>query len=248
MNYTVKELSNIAGVSIKTLHHYHKISLLLPKEISESGYRYYGLDELKRLQEILFYKELDIPLIEIKQLIEEDANRAATLEKQKRLFEMKIERYQQLIHTINLSIDYTKKGENMDNKLMFKGFESEEEWQNALEEQANHLKDTYNVELDTTAIDVEKMNLIAIEASNFTSKLAEFLRTGTKFNDSNVQEVVETHLKFLNANGHTTSKDDFLNQTKFFLQDDFHRSMLENQQTGLAYYLLAVAENISITP
>lgn len=46
---TVKELSNIANVTIKTLYHYHKIGLLAPKEISEAGYRYYGADELKRL-------------------------------------------------------------------------------------------------------------------------------------------------------------------------------------------------------
>lgn len=49
MKLTVKELSHIANVTIKTLYHYHKIGLLAPKEISEAGYRYYGADELKRL-------------------------------------------------------------------------------------------------------------------------------------------------------------------------------------------------------
>lgn len=109
---TVKELSNIANVTIKTLYHYHKIGLL-PKEISEAGYRYYGADELKRLQEILFYKELDIPLSEIKRLLNEDAERTSTLEKQKKLFEKKIEKYQRLIQTVNTSLEYTRKGENI---------------------------------------------------------------------------------------------------------------------------------------
>lgn len=74
----VKELSHIANVTIKTLYHYHKIGLLVPKEISEAGYRHYVADELKRLQEILFYKELDIPLSEIKTLLDEDAERTST--------------------------------------------------------------------------------------------------------------------------------------------------------------------------
>jgi DNA-binding transcriptional MerR regulator len=60
MLYTVKEVSDLSGVTIKTLHHYHKIGLLKPREISEAGYRLYGERELERLQEILFYRELEL--------------------------------------------------------------------------------------------------------------------------------------------------------------------------------------------
>lgn len=244
MKFTVKDLSDIASVSIKALYHYHKIGLLIPIEISEAGYRYYGLEELNRLQEILFYKELDIPLLEIKNLLEEESNRVGTLEKQMILFEKKIERYHQLIKTIKCSLNYAKKGEIMDNKLMFKGFESEEEWKNALEEQKNHLKENYNADLNTDSINVNEMNIMAIEAKNFMDKMAEFLLNGVKYNDSNVQDVVNNHIKFLNKNGHTISKEDYLKQTKFFIQDDFHRKMLEKHQIGLSYYLLTVAENL----
>lgn len=182
--------------------------------------------------------------MEIKELLKEDTNRTTTLEKQQNLFEKKIERYQQLIHTINISLDYSRKGEIMDNKLMFKGLQSKEEWQNALEDQVNHLKEKYNFDLNTTNIDVDRMNLMAIEAQNFTDKMAELLRTEVKYDDIRVQKVVYTHLQFLNNNGYITSKEDFVNQTKFFLQDDFHRGMLEHQQIGLAYYLVTVAENL----
>ncbi|WP_102273877.1 MerR family transcriptional regulator [Cytobacillus massiliigabonensis] len=246
MKLTVKDLSRIAGVSIKTLHHYHKIGLLIPNEISETGYRYYGLKEINRLQEILFYKELDIPLLDIKNLLGENSNRVITLEKQMILFEKKIWRYQQLIKTITRSIEYTKKGEKMDNTLMFKGFETEEEWKNALEQQNNYLKENYNTEINTTSINISEMNIMAIEAKNFTDRMAEFLRNGVKYNDSSVQHAVNQHLKFLNKNGHPISKEDYVNQTKFFLQDDFHRDMLEQQQIGLTYYLVAVAENLLI--
>lgn len=244
MKFTVKDLADIAGVSIKALYHYHKIGLLIPNEISETGYRYYGIAELNRLQEILFYKELDIPLLEIKNLLEKEANRVGTLEKQMILFEKKIAKYHHLIKTIKCSLNYAKKGEIMDNELMFKGFESEEAWKNALEEQKNYLKETYNADLTTDSLNVNEMNIMAIEAKNFMDKMGEFLRNGVKYNDSSVQDVVQNHLKFLNKSGHALSKEDYVKQTRFFLQDDFHREMLEKQQVGLSYYLLSVAENL----
>lgn len=66
---TVKELSNIVNVTIKTLYHYHKIGLLAPKEISEAGYRYYGADELKRLQEILFLQRIRYSFVRNQKII-----------------------------------------------------------------------------------------------------------------------------------------------------------------------------------
>lgn len=61
MIYTVHEVAKISGVSIKTLHHYHKIGLLMPERVAEN----YGDKELKRLQQILFYRELEFPLEKI---------------------------------------------------------------------------------------------------------------------------------------------------------------------------------------
>ncbi|MES2764506.1 MAG: MerR family transcriptional regulator, partial [Bacteroidota bacterium] len=63
--YKVQKLAEIAGVSVRTLHHYDQIGLLQPRIRSEAGYRMYGEAELLRLQQILFFKELDFPLKEI---------------------------------------------------------------------------------------------------------------------------------------------------------------------------------------
>ncbi len=59
MAYTVKHLSKIAGVSVRTLHYYDEIGLLNPSWLAENGYRYYDDDAVLRLQQILFYRELD---------------------------------------------------------------------------------------------------------------------------------------------------------------------------------------------
>ena len=69
--YTVSRVAKIAGVSVRTLHHYDHIGLLTPSK-SEKGYRHYREDDLLRLQKIRFYAELDVPLAEIKTILDDD--------------------------------------------------------------------------------------------------------------------------------------------------------------------------------
>ena len=69
--YSVKQLSELAGVTVRTLHHYDRIGLLSPAQRSESGYRYYGRAELLRLQQILFYRELGFRLQEIGDILDD---------------------------------------------------------------------------------------------------------------------------------------------------------------------------------
>src|SRR5690606_41967328 len=71
--YTVKQLARLAGVSIRTLHHYDQIRLLRPKTRTAGGYRVYGEAELLRLQQILFYRELGVPLEESRDILDDPA-------------------------------------------------------------------------------------------------------------------------------------------------------------------------------
>ncbi len=66
---TIRELANISGISIRTLHYYDKIDLLKPCRIEQNGYRQYNEESLKRLQQIMFYKEMDLPLLKIKNIL-----------------------------------------------------------------------------------------------------------------------------------------------------------------------------------
>jgi len=68
MNYKVKELAELSGVSVRTLHWYDRIGLLTPQR-EENGYRSYSTAQVDRLQEILFYRQMGIPLEEIKMLL-----------------------------------------------------------------------------------------------------------------------------------------------------------------------------------
>ncbi|GGB40668.1 hypothetical protein GCM10011409_17710 [Lentibacillus populi] len=86
------------------------------------------------------------------------------------------------------------------------------------------------------------MNEAALEAKHFQDAMAKSLREGLSVNDEKVEQLIREHLDFLNQHGHETKAIDFVAQTRFFLHDDFHLNMLENQQTGLAYYLCIAAE------
>ncbi|MEC0260042.1 MerR family transcriptional regulator [Paenibacillus lautus] len=243
MLYTVKEVSELSGVTIKALHHYHKLGLLLPAEISEAGYRLYGSDELERLQHILFYREMDFPLEQIKVLMEETPERRKMLLQQEKLLMDRADRLKAILKTLRTSLTSTEEGKRMEPQDLFKGFESEEEWKDALTEQNQHLKERYDVDLlEGEPVDVSSMNEQAREAAAFMAGMANALKTGIKHDDVRVRDSIRDHLRFMNEQGHSFTAADFADQSRFFLSDDFHLRMLEEQQTGLAYYLHTAAE------
>jgi DNA-binding transcriptional MerR regulator len=238
MLYTVKQISEMANVTVKTLHHYHKIGLLLPCEVSDTGYRLYSMKELERLQEILFYRELDFPLRKIKQILTGEHDRLKILKEQKMLLQSRMERTARLIETINASIRSVEKGETMDQSEMFKGFETEEEWREAMRGQTKHLKEKYGHDLEKEPIDPAEMNEAASEAKQFIDGMASALANGIKHTDSHVQQLIDSHVAYLKKQGHVKKPQDLAAITRFFLDDDFHRQMLENQQNWSRLHLL----------
>lgn len=99
---TVKEVSKIAGVSIRTLRYYDEIGLLKPTEVTDAGYRLYDGKALERLQEIMFFKELEIPLEDIKTIMDNpDYDREQALLAQKKMLEQKRNRLNGIIELIS---------------------------------------------------------------------------------------------------------------------------------------------------
>lgn len=95
---TVKELSQLTGITIRTLHHYDKIGLLKPAVIKENGYRYYDDDNLQRLQEILLFRELEFPLKAIDQILNHRSyDRQQALKDHIKLLEMKEAKLKELL-------------------------------------------------------------------------------------------------------------------------------------------------------
>jgi DNA-binding transcriptional MerR regulator len=126
--YTVKQLSTLAGVTPRTLHHYDEIGLLKPESVGENGYRYYGEKSMLRLQQILFYRELDMPLDEIKKIMgRRDFDVLSALEIHKLELRKRINRLEHLIKTVDKTILHMKGENTMSPKGLFEGFSEEEQ-------------------------------------------------------------------------------------------------------------------------
>ena len=133
-NYTVKQLARLSGVSVRTLHHYDEIGLLRPAFVGENRYRYYGREELLRLQDILFHRELGVPLQEIGELLaHEGRDRVAILRRHRAMLADRIESFRQLLATIDRTIAQLNGDGTMNDKDLYHGFAPEkqaeyEEW------------------------------------------------------------------------------------------------------------------------
>ena len=124
---TVKQVSDLTGISVRMLHYYDEIGLLKPSSVTEAGYRLYDIEALVTLQQILFFKELDISLKEVKEIMGSPYfDKMQALENQKKLLIMKRDRLNDLVELINKTL----KGENT---MSFKEFDMSE-YYNVLEE------------------------------------------------------------------------------------------------------------------
>lgn len=125
---TVRELAAISGVTVRTLHHYDGIGLLRPAAVGANGYRYYGRDELLRLQRILFHRELGVPLGAIAGLLElEGADQIDVLKQHRAKLAAERERFGVLIDTIDRTILDLQGEMSMSNADLYKGFSAEKQ-------------------------------------------------------------------------------------------------------------------------
>lgn len=134
---TVKEVSQLTGISVRTLHYYDEIGLLKPSKTSEAGYRLYDDKALETLQQILFFREFDISLKEIKAVLDNPAlERNQILQVQRKMLVTKKERMERLI----ASIDDILKGENKMDFTIFTKTEVEEMFQTMLEHMPENMR------------------------------------------------------------------------------------------------------------
>ena len=121
MKLSISEMARRTGVSVRTLHYYDQIGLLHPSMVSEqNGYRFYGGEDMAKMQQILFYRELEFSLKEIKNILSHpEYNRTQALIQQKQLLQLKEKRLKALIKLV----DDTLKGEK---EMSFKAFDMAE--------------------------------------------------------------------------------------------------------------------------
>lgn len=143
MEYSIKKLGELAGVSSRTLRYYDTIALLKPKRINSSGYRIYGQAEVDRLQQILFFREFEIPLEEIKSYLDDpDFNNNEALADHRQQLLAKRERLDHLLATIDKTMQHIKGETEMTDKEKFQAFKQKQLEENEVK-YGNEIREKY---------------------------------------------------------------------------------------------------------
>jgi DNA-binding transcriptional MerR regulator len=179
--YTVKQLADLAGVSVRTLHYYDEIGLLKPSSIGANGYRHYGDEAVFRLQQILFFREMDLSLNEIKEIIDLPRFDLLTaLQAHRARLQAKTRRLRDLIDTVdNTILHLTGEIDMGDKKKLFTGFTKEEEQRYA--EEARQLWGSEEVDASYkrwNSYSTEKQAAIKAEGGAIYQALAEVIDKG----------------------------------------------------------------------
>lgn len=126
--YTVKELSDLAGVTVRTLHYYDEIGLLKPPAVNDNGYRFYDEAALLRLQQILFYREMGVGLLQIRDILDSPTFDLLTALQQHRTeLAQRIDRLQNLMSTVDSTIMHLVGEVKVSEIGLFSGFSEEKQ-------------------------------------------------------------------------------------------------------------------------
>ncbi|MBY5005819.1 MerR family transcriptional regulator [Streptococcus suis] len=209
---TVKEMSQLSGISVRTLHYYDEINLLTPSFIAENGYRYYDNEAFEKLQEILLFRELEFPLKEIKKIVGNVAyDRESALKDQIRLLELKKKHLEKVIkHAKSLQ----QKGENYMNFEVFDKSdllafqeEAKERWGNTAAFQEFSAKTNQEGFAQISA----EMSAIMMEFGQLKKLSAD---------DSKVQKQVEVLKAYISENFYNCTNEILANLGQMYIEDN----------------------------
>jgi DNA-binding transcriptional MerR regulator len=192
--YTVSQLAEMAGVSVRTLHHYDHIGLLKPSRRSEAGYRLYEGQDLLRLQQILFFKELELPLSEIRSILDDPGfDPIRSLESHRQQLRGRMARLARLLNTIDKTIQRLTEDEmTLTDEELYEGFTPEQ-----IERYEREARELYDPELVQEAerrvrsMSKAQWNAVKEEGDQVTREIAEL--ADREPGDPGVQALIARH-------------------------------------------------------
>jgi DNA-binding transcriptional MerR regulator len=242
LEYTVQKLACMAGISTRTLRYYDEIGILKPARINSSGYRIYGEREVDLLQQILFYREMGLPLEEIGEIVTKpgfdmaealSAHRKKLLEKRGQL--------DLLISNIDKTIASTKGEIFMTDKEKFDGFkkkmvdENEEKYGREVRENfGNEAVDKSNAKL--MGMSEEKYAETTRLAEEIIETLKEAMKTGNPSGEL-AQKAAVLHKRWLLSYWDSYSKEAHAGLAQMYAADERFKSYYDKQQPGMAEFL-----------
>lgn len=242
-HFSVKKLSQLSGVSVRTLHHYDKIGLLIPSIRTEARYRLYGEKELLRLQQILFYKELDFPLNEIRDILDEpEFDLIEALESHKFALNTKRKRIDVMLSTIDKTINQINKGGYMKSyKELYDGL-NHETAKNYHDEAINKFGKDVVEKSERELMSNGKLAFenLKIEFQECANKL--FLMKGDIPSSNVVQSEIANHYRLIRRLWGTSNKSDnqaeaYAGLGQTYVSDNRYTMMEGKEQPEFALFL-----------
>ncbi|WP_414053962.1 MerR family transcriptional regulator [Macrococcus equi] len=236
----IKKVAQIANISIRTLHHYDEIGLLVPNK-DENGYRRYSEADLDRLQLILFYRAIDMPLKEIKETLQENKSDIDKLMAHRQKLLLKQKQIDTMIQLINQTIHSKKEGIKMTNEEKFKGFNFND---NQYEQEARE-------KFGDQAVDATNNKLNQLKDSEKEQLSADWVQMFEEFNalkDKAVEEVLvleqtNKFYHFLNHNFGNYSLDEFYGLGDMYTMDERFKENINQYGENLAEFMSAAMKH-----
>lgn len=191
--YSVKQLSGVAGVSVRTLHYYDEIGLLKPTMVGANSYRRYDEAALLRLQQILFYREIGLELAQIKDILDSpNFDLLVALRSHRTALQDRIERLQNLINTVDSTIMHLAGEINMAKKQLFEAFSDEKQKDYERLARLQYGPDVVNQSVKRwNSYSADKQQAIKEEGSQVYLDLVRTMRAGLTAQDAEVQSILD---------------------------------------------------------
>jgi DNA-binding transcriptional MerR regulator len=236
--YTVKQVARLSGVTVRTLHFYDEIDLLKPAYYGENGYRYYEKDQLLGLQQILFYRELDVPLEQIRAILRNPGfDRLATLKAHRARLEGETKRYRKLVRTIDSTIAELNGARTMANEQLFEGFSPEKQRQYE-QDLVDRLGEGVKAKIDESWKRIKGWTREEFQASSerwqsFLTELGALAGAGKAADSAAVQALIPRHRQWLERYW-TPGRESYIGLGRLYADHPDFRKQFDAVTPGLA--------------
>lgn len=236
MEYTIRQLADLAGVTTRTLRWYHEIGLLEPVRTGENGYRYYGPAQVDRLQHILFYRALGVELPQIKACLDDPAFRRLDALRD-HLFQLQKEehRIQRLIQAVSETIFHEERKESMSDKEKFQAFQRE-----AREKYGDEAVDASNAKLNAMSQE-EQLRWRELEEEILT-RLRSAVSQGLAPTSEEGRAIARLHREWLCFSWTKYTPQAHRGLAQLYTADPRFTACYDRDQEGCAAFLKAAIE------
>jgi DNA-binding transcriptional MerR regulator len=240
--YTVKAVADLAGITVRALHHYDQIGLLKPRSTSPAGYRLYSDSDLRDLQQILFFRELGFGLREIATIVHNPAfDRGEALVEHRRLLEERRKRLDRLIASVDLTIEAIERGEEVAGDTMFQGFDSTQYEQYRKEASERWGKEVVDRSFERvgklTPAEWARIRAEAADIEEALAGLAEYAPS-----DPRVQTQIGRWFQHINRHYYECTSTIFGGLGDLYVSDERFRAHYDDRKPGLADFMRAAMQ------